>query len=293
MEKTLIRVSQIKAYQTCPRMYYFNYVKRLTPKVENNKLLFGTGIHKGLEVFYRTGSADEAVRAFNTWLKEQEVRLQGLNADPEHTEEAKRIGVALLQEYCIYAKQHDDFVPVAVEQTFEVPIWTPKGKASMMIHRGTVDLIVEDKYGKLWLGEHKTARDTPSALELQLNFQASVYLLAATQLYDRPISGVVYNILRKVDPKRAKTPVINRMLVPRTAIELANTSNQLYAWARRMLTDKDYLPSSGRHCSWMCAYSSLCQCMQDGTDYNDVAEFMYDVRKEVRDDDERNESDAG
>lgn len=279
-----VHASQISTYQACPRMYYFNYVRNFIPKIEDRKLLFGRGIHEGLAAYYQTGQAAQAISAYKTWLDEQLAVLANSPADPDHLSEASRIGESLLGAYVKYAEQHDDFIAVAVEQEFEVPIWTPKGNPSRMCHRGKIDLIAKDKYGKLWLGEHKTARDAPAELELQLNFQASVYMLAAQQLFDQPVSGVIYNVIRKVDPLKAKTPVIIRKLVPRTAHELRMTSMQLYQWSRRMLTDKEFNPIPGRHCSWRCAYSILCLCMQDGSDYQELVDRLYETRKEVIDD---------
>lgn len=282
--QTKVHVSQIKTYQTCPRMYYFNYVLKLVPKVENSKLLFGRGIHLGLAEYYSTGQLSAALTTYNTWLDEQRLLLMGSAADPDHLAEASRLGEVLLKEYIAFAGAHDDFEPVAVEQDFEVPIWTPKGRQSRMMHRGRIDLIVRDRYGKLWLGEHKTAKDAPVELSLQLDFQASAYMVAATQLFGQQITGVVYNVIRKVDPAKARTPVIIRKLVVRTAHELLATATQMYQWARRMLTDKEFSPISGRHCSWQCAYSSLCLCMQDGTDYRLLADALYETRKEVIED---------
>lgn len=282
MPQHTISVSQIGTYQTCPRMYFFNYVMQIVPKVEDKKLLFGRGIHVGLEAYYRSRSLQECLVAYNTWLTEETDRLRAFNTDPNQMAESARIGEQLLIAYDQFATSNDSFTPVSVEAAFEVPVWTPKHNVSRIRHKGKIDLIVRDMYGKLWLGEHKTARDAPSDLELRLNFQASVYLLAAHQLFDEPVCGIIYNVIRKVDPRRAKTPVITRTLVPRTAQELLSTAAQLYSWSRKMLTDKEYLPVPGRHCGWRCAYDILCQCMQEGSDYTQLVDALY-IPKEVID----------
>lgn len=278
---TQIHVSWINAYQTCPRMYYFAYVERLVPVVESPKLLFGKGIHKGLEAYYKTSLREEALAAYRQWLAEQEAYLMENNADPEHVKEASEIGELLLGVYIDYAEKKDNFKAVAVEQEFVAPIWPPDGSPLEHQHAGRWDGVVRNMYGDLWLMEHKTARDFPTEIELQLNPQVSYYLLAAQQLYDEPVRGVVYNVIRKVHPARARSPVIFRRLITRTAVELKHAQEQLYRATVRMLSDEHFDPIPGFHCSWKCAYQQLCLCLQDGTDYQPLAEQMFRVREET------------
>lgn len=46
-----IHASQISAYQTCPRMYRYQYVERLVPRVTSPKLFIGRGCHEGLAAY--------------------------------------------------------------------------------------------------------------------------------------------------------------------------------------------------------------------------------------------------
>ena len=147
------------------------------------------------------------------------------------------------------------------------------------MHVGTWDGVVRDKYGKLWLMEHKTASNFPSELDLRMNRQNRFYLLAAHQIFSEGVRGTVYNVIRKVNPRRAKTPVIFRRLVPCTKAELLATRDQLYRAANRMLTDEYYDPNPGFHCNWMCAYEQLCSCMQEGADFTENVELMYNKRE--------------
>lgn len=273
ISKIQIHSSQINAYQTCPRLYYFAYVERLAPVSENPKLVFGKGVHKGLEVYYSTGRKEDALAAYQLWLSEQETALE------ETATENAALGVVLLNAYIDYATREDNFKTIAAEQQFVVPIWAPDGTLTEYEHAGTVDGVVRNVYGDLWLMEHKTARSFPSEIELQLNQQVSHYLLAAQQLFDEPVRGVVYNVIRKVNPARARTPVIARTLVTRTTTELKNTQQQVYRVVVQMHADQHYDPTPGFHCSWRCAYQQLCMCLQDGTDYTPLAEHMFRVKE--------------
>lgn len=275
-QKVQVHASQISDYSTCPRMYYFKYVLGLVPKAENSKLFFGKGMHRGLEVYYKTGDADAAEAAYAAWLTEKTEALRAANADMEVVKESADIGASLLAEYINYARQNDNFIAEFVEQEFVVPIWSPDGNETGMEHAGTWDGIVRDRYGKLWLMEHKTAKNFPSELDLKLNRQNRYYLLAAHQVFDEGVRGTVYNVIRKVNPKRTKTPVIFRRFIPSTPVELISTRDQMYRAAERMLSDEYYDPNPGMHCNWKCSYDQLCCCMQEGVDFTPIVDGLYD-----------------
>lgn len=287
-----IHVSQINDYQTCPRMYYFRYVCGLVPKIESPKLAFGRGVHQAIAAYYTTGERISAVKAYRQWLDERKQTLQEAGADLDalsnELSEAENIGEALLQAYMDYADQHDDFVPVSIEQPFSVPIWEPTEGGHVhythegvpVYHEGTFDGVVRNKYGSLQLIEHKTASSFPSAQLLRVDQQVGFYLLAARQLYSEDVVGVIYNIIRKVHPKKARTPVIKREPLSRSEYELRTYVGQLHRAARRILEDKVYDPTPGHHCGWKCAYWEPCLCLQDGTDFTAIIDDLY-IRKEV------------
>lgn len=274
-----IHVTQISAYQTCPRMFYFAYVLGLVPKVDNPKLVFGRGIHQALAAYYSGGGRRGALEAYGAWLAEEAAK----QPDPSVLKESREIGAALLEAYADFAEKHDDFRVEAVEQPFSVPVFLPGDGGFQHFHfrgvpvyyEGTFDAVVRNVYGKLWLMEHKTASAFPTAQELKLNLQVSFYLLAAQQLYEDPPVGVVYNVLRKVHPGRARGQVIKRELVTRSTEELKRTAGHLYRAVRRILTDKHFDPVPGYHCGWKCAYWEPCLCLQDGVDISPLIGTYY------------------
>ena len=280
-----VHVSQIQTYDTCPKMYKYRYVDRLIPLIDNPKLFFGTGIHKGLETFYSTNSAEEALLAYDAWLEKALATIIEHGGDVDIAKESADIGKPLLEAYMAYAQQEDNFIATHTEQKFEVPIWTDRGTplnvyGKLIQHQGTIDGIGRDNHGRLVLIEHKTAKDFPSDLSLQLNQQVSYYLLAANQLFDETITHVVYNIIRKMNPKKARTPVIQRKIITRTPAELKTAKMQLARKTFRMLTDKDCDPAPGMHCGWQCAYSALCTAEQAGYCTKETVARAYTVLPE-------------
>jgi len=55
--------SSFTAYKTCPRLFYNKYILNLYPKTLNTDIIFGSTVHKMLEVYYNTHSAKESIEA--------------------------------------------------------------------------------------------------------------------------------------------------------------------------------------------------------------------------------------
>jgi len=272
-----IHASQINAYQTCPRMYRYQYVERLVPKVTSPKLFIGRACHEALAAYYR---GEDAPAAYEAHVQEQLARMEPY-ASPEQWEELQaqaRLGRKLVEAYIPWARMNDTFRVIAVEQSFAVPIWGEKRRVPGVYHVGTFDGIAEDVYGNLWLLEHKFYKNAVSETVLRLDSQAGYYLLAASQLYpDRKVVGVIYTIVRKVDPAKAKGDVIIRHRILRNAYELLGLRRRLYHIYRQIKADKLFIPAPGFHCGWKCAYRELCIAEEDGSDAESLREVLFTV----------------
>lgn len=287
---TAVHASQVASYRTCPRMYYYQYVLGLVPKAESPKLFIGRGVHEGLAAYYACGfDRGKALAAYDAWANEA---LKELENAAELAEEVK-FGFSLVEAYCDFAAANDDFVPVtfdgvpAIEQPFSVPVWDPDmNPVPDLTHEGRFDGVVRDRHGRLWLLEHKTASSFPREVVLRLDEQAGLYLLAATQLFREPPVGVIYNVIRKTNPKRARADVVRRYHVLRSPKELEFLRLRFYHTCRIMLADELYLPSPGFHCGWKCAYTRLCVCDHEGVDNTPLVEAFY-----IRTEDGRRETD--
>jgi len=271
-----VHVSEITTYKTCPRMYRYAYVEKIVPKTPSDKLFIGTGVHAGLAAYY---SGKDPIAIYNKWLNTELARLSQ-NAWPDQLKELEEkgaLGAKLLEAYAKWAQANDSFKVIAVEQPFAVPIWTPKGRKSPGVrYVGTFDGIVGDVYGNIWLMEHKTYSQFPNETLLRLDEQAGYYLVAANQLFpDKNIVGVVYNVIRKVDPARARGDIIKRYTVLRNQHELYELKKRLYYAYRTITADKVYAPSPGHHCTWRCGYTTLCMAEDDGSDMQELVNALY------------------
>lgn len=157
--------------------------------------------------------------------------LQELIPDPypEEFEAHYELGIGMMEFYKSYAKRVDDFVVVAAESVYSIPLGfevkdiredSPNYGKKLEVHaRGKRDAITfYPETGKYGLIDHKTAAriDESYFAKLDKDEQCSNYLWATMQealLYDLPWQGkvvdrIIYNAIRKSFPK-PPTPLKN------------------------------------------------------------------------------------
>jgi len=195
--------SRIAMRQVCPQKEHYHYVERLRPREVAWALSVGSAWHKGLEVWQR-GEVDEdgavaAGLATLDWIRPQ-------NEEEQYKLELERARVEVLIRVAIRHFQPRNLI--AVERQFELPICNPKTgrKSRKFILGGKIDAIAEDENGVLWIIENKTVGTGLEAFRetFGLNNQYSLYYHAVSQLYDKPVGGVIVRSIAKTrtEPKR-------------------------------------------------------------------------------------------
>ena len=224
----------------------------------NFPLWFGTGIHFALEKFYDPILRHDPVESFKTWFEFQweggivgaewldllydvhphvqdagegapyyKVRglkemLPNIELVQEEVDFHRDLGIGMMTFYKEYAERVDDFVVVAAETSFSIPLGfdcidireeSPNYGKSLQVHaRGKRDAVIYypemDKFGVI---DHKTAAriNEDYFAKLDKDEQVSTYLWATIQeskLFDLPwknhvVDRVIYNAVRKNYPK--------------------------------------------------------------------------------------------
>jgi hypothetical protein len=131
------------------------------------------------------------------------------------------LGLGMLKHYFQVAPSMDNFTPIKSEIEFEVPIPVanglelPKRFASIdgqlyvlvvdrfvpVVYQGRCDLLLEDKLGRYWIMDHKTAGNFGNVEYLEMDEQCGSYIWALKKMLGLPIAGVIYNRLLKAAPK--------------------------------------------------------------------------------------------
>ena len=192
--------SQQKTLLRCPKRYEYHYIRKLRPKRDDNRFLLGRAVHKFLEDYYSAQIVKDGIlpaskeQAFATGFQTFKQYVEEHFPDDEEAFQQADLAENIIKNYHDWAKENDDFSVLGTEVPFEFEVANAK-------FRGVFDGIVE-RGGKYWILEHKTATQIKTEHTLR-DKQISVYVLAA-QTLGVPVSGVIYNTLKKAVPQKPK-----------------------------------------------------------------------------------------
>jgi hypothetical protein len=169
-------------------------VRKIRPKRDDNKFLFGRAGHKFLEIYYgeqvegtREIAYKAAFRAFQSYVQEHFPKDEEAFAQAELAEK-------VIKHYHQWAFQNDHFRVLGTEIPYQLNV------ANSTLE-GFWDGIIE-LGGKYWIMEHKFVRQIKTEHTLR-DKQISIYVLAARKL-GIPVEGVMYNTIKKAVPEKPK-----------------------------------------------------------------------------------------
>lgn len=205
-----IHISDVRTFKSCRRKWMFSSGLRrnLEPIVPYTPFFTGRAVHYCLQQMYRNhGDATQLLPSLDAFIaKETASWVQPLwDTELQMVEEQKELISGIFKHYILWRwvnradprmwyDQNLSFV--SLEHSFNVAL--PGVKARLA---GRFDGVVRDLHGEYWVWENKTAR---SIDELQKSLandeQCGTYIYAARKLFNVPIAGVIYNIMRKKVP---------------------------------------------------------------------------------------------
>lgn len=246
--------SRLRSFLRCNFQYYLSYVLELDPWSSKGQHRGSAG-HKALEVYYG-GSRDgiEALQA--AW----DLYSQAESIDQKDWDLLEII----LKRYFEWASQNDDFEVVKTEYKFDLDI-------EGFHFTGFIDGIVQDKYGQIWLLEHKFNKRV-STNHLDLDPQVSTYMLASILDGVEP-TGVFYNIIRVSDGPTAKKEPVVRKRIFRSVEGLNHFVDELVLQMKQAQKfEQNPEPQLYRNltadCSWQCSYLDICRELNESGDAN-------------------------
>ncbi len=256
-----INSSSLGIILACPRKSYYVLHRGLKSRTEAPALVFGTAIHKGLEVFYGEPTANRNIpekfkehtdlmafghpapndhflyRAVAAFIE----KAEPLRSLPDADKRSIPNGIWILQEYFKtyitdpYEVFCDTNGPVT-ERTAEAVIHEdPKLKVVVF---GTIDLVLQDKRkGSVLPADHKTTSRLGSDFfnRLKPNHQYSGYILLAQQVLGLDTQEFLVNALEvKARPKTARGKDVSfaRQITSRSPADMAEFKDAVM-WAVR------------------------------------------------------------
>ena len=227
----LVRSSERGSFKKCPRQWHWSYVTQIVPvSVELGARDFGTGWHLAMAEYYVPGKkrGRPLQDTWEEWCEEtrrsqtltEKSRKKWESGGKEAFEEMAEMGRFMLSEYMreygklivdeSQAGDGGDFVPAEVvcdpewevicrEETFAANI------ANKAINVGTIDLVIRNSEGEVWVVDHKTGKGFPSDDSYNLDDQGGSYGAIATNILRRKkligpkerVKGVIFSFARK------------------------------------------------------------------------------------------------
>jgi len=187
----VVHTSDMRRFKKCRRMWNYASPLRAGYRPAREALYYtrGRAWHYGMERWYLDAKSPEL--AFAKYFK-NEVRAQlnrGAEFTAEEIKEQLEIGEAVLAMYPAWAKEHDNFEIVAVEETGNAPL------IDGIEFSYRADQVIRYR-GGLWIHDFKTAKTLPDdPTFLDYDEQITGYLKALEHTYGEPVSGALFTYM--------------------------------------------------------------------------------------------------
>lgn len=245
-------------------------------------------MHAGLQAYYKNQDPFAAMRDY--WAPVAEAMLP---QDPSAAQLAKDVKLAdiMMEGYLEWAEEEAldaGLTPVAIEEkvTYKFP------NHDVVLH-GTMDLVMADPDGNIYLIDHKTCASFAPLMDrrMQLNFQLLTYAVLCEEFFGKAPAGAYLNMLRKVQRTAAsKPPFFHREPVHFNRFQLDSHRAHMEAILTDLLRIEDEIargvnascyPAVDQDCSWKCPFLSVCAFADDGSDIEGALNDLY-VRSDRR-----------
>jgi putative RecB family exonuclease len=195
---------------TCPLKYRFHYIDRVEEEFTSSALLFGSGIHAGIQAYLQSMLEADPLRPDQILdvFREEWRGSQGSKIRYAARESEESLVNKASELFTLFVDQHDQAAEViAVEEAFTIDLNQYAGGLPLPLPPlvGSIDAIV--KQGTTTLIDYKTASRKPSG---DLNpMQLVAYSLGATTLGYEP-NELDYRfeyLLKSAKPELLRYPV--------------------------------------------------------------------------------------
>lgn len=275
--KQIISYSELSTFRQCPLKHHLSYQRRWTkPPAVTGALAKGTLWHDVLEAHYKViarsphnGRHRSEVMDRNLLAKCWEAVAPKLfDADGKQTEIQELI-TWMYEGYIERYGTDPEWKIVAVEHQIKTTLPTDEGKPSAYVLKAKLDLIVYHlTWQTMWVVDHKSGSDLPTAFELDLDDQFGLYQWAMAQT-GRVVQGTLHNAARttrnkgdfpdagKGTKKQTLEQRFKRSPMARSPHALVNIALDAYhaaaaAYPPEGMTRSLYSSPNPRSCGWSC-----------------------------------------
>lgn len=208
MSKERMTHSRMQSFKLCRKKHYWEYEVGMRKELDAKALRMGSAGHEGLDVFKKTGDAQQAILTVAKWyfLQPDSISSWDWLIESETVQ-------TLVAGYCWHWEQSPLSV-ISSEESFRFPLRNPHTeRPSQLFERaGKIDGVVLQDNRCLVL-EHKFIGEdiAPGSSywdRLKLDQQCTNYLDAARNLGHNAV-GVLYDLIRKPTIKPTIVPILD------------------------------------------------------------------------------------
>lgn len=225
-----IRQSERKAFKTCQYQWDWAWNQGFTPALpKTDARWFGTGLHLALAEWYIKGKkrGKDMHKTWDEFTGDNYLKIAtGPYFNPDEWVDAKALGHEMITNYLEEFGQDNDWEVIATEQRYRMRIKNSQGQVVGVLV-GTFDAVFRHiPTGRIWMWDHKTARDKINTNHLVKDEQAGTYVSVATIVLralgligkTEVVHGIMYNFLRKAKadtrPRNARGVYCNQPTIP-------------------------------------------------------------------------------
>lgn len=269
-------------YLRCPRKWYWSYIEGFEAQKYNTNLSVGSAVHAALQAHYRGQDAKSELFLYWAGVPVTEMEVEQQAKDVKLSE----IMIDGYLDWIAETAVDAGLQVVAVEEKVEMPL------GDFILH-GTLDLVMRDEEGGLWLFDHKTTKNFGDLADrrMQLNFQLLTYANLCRHHFGVAPKGATLNMLRKVLRTAAsKPPFYQRETVGFNQFQLDNHVSHMLAIVSNLALNEGRIaagdltgvyPVVDQDCTWKCPFLSVCALADDGSDIEGALNDLY-VRRDKR-----------
>lgn len=266
--------SEVSAWTTCRRQYYYAHVLSVAPKHYGPALNLGIIFHDCIRHYYEARLKGENHGA---------AQLAANQAIRHYAQSdaivASKIQIMMMNYFGLYGDEQATWRPVEVEAAHEIPL-TPD-----YIYTMRDDLLMyHEPTGEYWLWDHKTTYDFWSEDDFLLNLQFPKYI-GTLRFNQFPVSGVLVNQIRTREKKNPtsddlfrRTPVRYNEANIRTTLKEQIVASQEIVGYRQLpgpIKEQQAIRIGNKMVCRMCHFKSLCIAQLQGGDIDYILQTEY------------------
>jgi len=281
-EPVRISNSEIQTFKDCRRRWWFNYYRRLKPKMQNytGALALGSRIHEALDQYYSSNMERDLLEIHAELVKSDIKLMTDAGRETTELETEGELGRVMLEGYLEWIAIEGidaELDMISTEEIIERPMLDGK-----VILQGKIDMRVRRKIdGVRMFRDFKTVGGSFADFgsTAHMNEQVLTYMTleeAQNQEGERSEGGI-FTMLRKV--KRgayAKPPFYDQIEVRHNKFALRSFYQRLEGTLEDMMRVREGLdegvshlklayPKPSRDCKWKCQFFAICPLIDDGS----------------------------